>query len=188
VGGRDDAELKELHHRSMTRLSATRAAMAEGIVARRGGAALLHYRGRAGLSRRHRRTTPPAWTSSGGRWASRSTSFIASKRRIPGGGGFAQTRTMGPDDGFRRRRPAAARQQCSRWASSTRCACPSACRTRVSWAGLLLSRSHPVAEGRRRGAAAPALTAEYGVAGRGPAQPVARLSTPQSLGLGPSVR
>ena len=67
VGAPTTAELKELRHRVEDALSATRAAMAEGIVAG-GGAALLH------ADRRARRpgsvngpTTPSASRSCAGR-------------------------------------------------------------------------------------------------------------------------
>ena len=59
VGAPTNAELKELQHRVEDALSATRAAMAEGIVAG-GGAALLH--------------AERAWTT----WTSRATTRSAS--------------------------------------------------------------------------------------------------------------
>ena len=65
VGAPTPAELKELQHRVEDALAATRAAMAEGIVAG-GGAALLHAAGAPGRPARSRTTTRPAWTSSAG--------------------------------------------------------------------------------------------------------------------------
>ena len=66
VGAPTNAELKELQHRVEDALSATRAAMAEGIVAG-GGAALLHAAAGAGRPARSRTTTRSAWRSCGGR-------------------------------------------------------------------------------------------------------------------------
>ena len=66
VGAPTNAELKELQHRVEDALSATRAAMAEGIVAG-GGAALLHAEPAPWTTCRSRTTTRPASRSCAGR-------------------------------------------------------------------------------------------------------------------------
>ncbi len=63
VGAPTNAELAELQHRVEDALSATRAAMAEGIVAG-GGAALLHAAPALDAPRRSPTTTRSASTSS----------------------------------------------------------------------------------------------------------------------------
>src|SRR6266702_1117582 len=97
VGAATPAELKELQHRVEDALSATRAAMAEGIVAG-GGAALLHSEGvldgldvtgdyATGVDIVRRALGEPAY-------------FIAANAGYQAAEVVAQTRTMGPDEGF----------------------------------------------------------------------------------------
>src|SRR5947199_410528 len=97
VGAPTNAELKELQHRVEDALSATRAAMAEGIVAG-GGAALLHAEGvldgldvsgdyATGVDIVRRALGEPAY-------------FIAANAGYQAAEVVAQTRTMGPDEGF----------------------------------------------------------------------------------------
>ena len=99
VGAPTPAELKELQHRVEDALSATRAAMAEGIVAG-GGAALLHAESSAGrpagqgrLRHRRRHRAPGA---------DRARLPDRRQRRLlrPGGGG--PDRAAGPGRGLRR--------------------------------------------------------------------------------------
>ena len=66
VGAPTNAELKELQHRVEDALSATRAAMAEGIVAG-GGVALLHAAAARSTTWTSRTTTRSAWRSCAGR-------------------------------------------------------------------------------------------------------------------------
>ena len=97
VGAATNAELKELQHRVEDALSATRAAMAEGIVAG-GGAALLHSESvldgldvtgdyATGVDIVRRALGEPAY-------------FIAANAGYQAADVVAQTRTMGPDEGF----------------------------------------------------------------------------------------
>ena len=183
VGAATNAELKELQHRVEDALSATRAAMAEGIVAG-GGAALLHSESVLdGLT--SPATTPPAWTSSAGRWVSRPTSSRptrATRRRTssprPGRWGRTKGSThlagrhgnmieMGIIDPLRVVR--------------------SALQNGASVAGLLLTTNTLVAEEQTPWGGSAALMTEYGSLDEGLHQPSPDSSTPQSLGLGPSV-
>ena len=99
VGAPTHAELKELQHRVEDALSATRAAMAEGIVAG-GGVALLHAAHGARRARgqgrlRDRRGHRPAGAHRAGvpdRHATRATPAQEVRRR--------RSRELGPDDGF----------------------------------------------------------------------------------------
>jgi len=99
VGAPTGAELKELQHRVEDALSATRAAMAEGIVAG-GGAALLHAESVLdGLD--VTTTTPSASTSCGRRSASpptssRPTPATTPPRSWPRPGSLARTRDLTP--------------------------------------------------------------------------------------------
>ena len=132
VGAPTNAELKEIRHRVDDSLQATRAAMAEGIVAG-GGAALLHaepaldklevsgdYEIGVEIVRRraHRAAVPdrrrtPATRAT--RWSSRSPTWASTR---------ASTRWR------------AATGTWSRWASSTRCGwCAPPCRTVPRWPG-----------------------------------------------------
>ena len=98
VGAPTPAELKELQHRVEDALAATRAAMAEGIVAG-GGAALLHCRGALddllrgqGRLRDRRGDRPPG--------ADRAGHLIAANAGYSGEEVVAQSAGLGPDEGF----------------------------------------------------------------------------------------
>src|SRR6266852_5617158 len=129
VGAPTNAELKELQHRVEDALSATRAAMAEGIVAG-GGAALLHAE--SALD-----------------------------------GHFGNMIEMGIIDPLRVAR--------------------SALQNGASVAGLLLTTNTLIAEEQTPWGGSAALMTEYGPLDEGLNQPSPDASTPQSLGLGPSV-
>src|SRR5216683_4718487 len=135
VGAPTNAELKELQHRVEDALSATRAAMAEGIVAG-GGAALMHAEGALddlqvkddyaiGVEIVRRVLTEPAY-------------LIAANAGYSGQEVVAQMGQMGADE-------------------------------QTPWGG------------------SPALMTEFGALDEGLHQPSPDSSTPQSLGLGPSV-
>src|SRR5580704_1390968 len=129
VGAPTNAELKELQHRVEDALSATRAAMAEGIVAG-GGAALMHAAGALE-------------------------------------GRYGNMIEMGIIDPLRVAR--------------------SALQNGASVAGLLLTTNTLVAEEQTPWGGSAALMTEFGPLDEGLNQPSPDSSTPQSLGLGPSI-
>ena len=132
VGAPTPAELKETQHRVEDALSATRAAMAEGIVAG-GGAALLHAEPALdgldvdgdyaiGVEIVRRALTEPAF-------------LIAANAGYPASGGGGPDGAAGRRRGLRRPGRAATATW-SRWASSTRCGSPGRpCRTGRRWPG-----------------------------------------------------
>jgi chaperonin GroEL len=167
VGAPTNAELKELQHRVEDALSATRAAMAEGIVAG-GGAALLHaapalddldvtddYAIGVGIVRRA--LNEPAF-------------LIASNAGYDGDalhGQYGDMVGMGVVDPLRVTR--------------------SALQNGASVAGLLLTTNTLIAEEQTPWGGSAALMTEFGALDEGLHQPSPDSSTPQSLGLGPSV-
>jgi len=183
VGAPTPAELKELQHRVEDALSATRAAMAEGIVAG-GGAALLHaenvlsdldlsgdYATGADIVRRA--LSEPA------RLIARNAGYDADEV-------VERTRTLGADDGFD--------ALLDRYGNMVEMGiidplrvCRSALQNGASVAGLLLTTNSLVAEEQTPWGGSPALMTEYGPLDEGLHQPSPDASTPQSLGLGPSV-
>ena len=70
IGAATETELKEKKHRVEDALSATRAAVEEGIVPG-GGVALINARLRRSTRSRPRATSRPASTSCAARWRSR---------------------------------------------------------------------------------------------------------------------
>ncbi|HEY3687674.1 MAG TPA: chaperonin GroEL [Streptosporangiaceae bacterium] len=182
VGAATPAELKELQHRVEDALSATRAAMAEGVVAG-GGAALLHaehvldgldldgdYAIGAEIVRRA--LAEPA-------------SLIAGNAGAPAAEIVARVRGMGDDEGFDALR--------ERYGDMVEMGiidplrvCRSALQNGASVAGLLLTTNSLIAEEQTPWGGSAALMTEYGPLDEGLRQPSPDSSTPQSLGLGPS--
>jgi chaperonin GroEL len=183
VGAATPAELKELRHRVEDALSATRAAMAEGIVAG-GGATLLHavsalddlqvtgdYAIGAGIVRRA--LSEPAY-------------LIAANAGYPAEEIVTQTIGMGVDDGFD---ALAGRHgnMIEMGIIDPLRVVRSALQNGASVAGLLLTTNTLVAEEQTPWGGSPALMTEFGSLDEGLHQPSPDASTPQSLGLGPSV-
>src|SRR5262249_18542546 len=191
VGAPTPAELKELQHRVEDALAATRAAMAEGIVAG-GGAALLHAEPALGdLEVKDdyatgveivRRVLPaPAY-------------LIAANAGYSGDEVVAQLTGMGQDDGFD--------ALAGRFGNMVEMGiidplrgARSALQNGASLAGLPLAPPTPVAatttplvaEEQTPWGGSRALMTEFGPLDEGLHQPSPDASTPQSLGLGPSV-
>jgi len=183
VGAATPAELKELQHRVEDALSATRVAMAEGIVAG-GGAALLHAEGvldgldvtgdyATGVDIVRRALGEPAY-------------FIAANAGYQAAEVVAQTRTMGPDEGFDALTGRHGNMVEMGIIDPLRVV-RSALQNGASVAGLLLTTNTLVAEEQTPWGGSPALMTEFGSLDEGLHQPSPDSSTPQSLGLGPSV-
>jgi chaperonin GroEL len=183
VGAPTNAELKELQHRVEDALSATRAAMAEGIVAG-GGAALMHAEGALddlevkddyaiGVEIVRRALTEPAY-------------LIAANAGYAGQEVVARMAQMGPDEGFD------ALQGCYGNMIEMGIIDPlrvarSALQNGASVAGLLLTTNTLIAEEQTPWGGSASLMTEFGALDEGLHQPSPDSSTPQSLGLGPSV-
>jgi chaperonin GroEL len=183
VGAPTNAELKELQHRVEDALSATRAAMAEGIVAG-GGAALLHAEGSLddlqvkddyaiGVDIVRRALTEPAY-------------LIAANAGYSGQEVLAQIGRLGPDEGFDALQGRYGNMIEMGIIDPLRVT-RSALQNGASVAGLLLTTNTLVAEEQTPWGGSPALMTEYGQLDEGLHQPSPDSSTPQSLGLGPSV-
>jgi chaperonin GroEL len=183
VGAPTNAELKELQHRVEDALSATRAAMAEGIVAG-GGAALLHAEASlddlqvkddyaAGVDIVRRALAEPAF-------------LIAANAGYSGQEVLAQTGQLGPDEGFDALQGRYGNMIEMGIIDPLRVT-RSALQNGASVAGLLLTTNTLVAEEQTPWGGSPALMTEYGALDEGLHQPSPDASTPQSLGLGPSV-
>jgi chaperonin GroEL len=207
VGAPTSAELKELRHRVEDALSATRAAMAEGIVAG-GGAALLHAvtalddnskrMGGVAGSARDARDAGGAGSvgSTGGDYAigvgivrralSEPATLIAANAGFPGAEVAARTAMLGPDDGFDALSGRHGNMIEMGIIDPLRVV-RSALQNGASVAGLLLTTNTLVAEEQTPWGGSPALMTEYGSLDEGLRQPSPDSSTPQSLGLGPSV-
>ena len=220
VGAPTSAELKELRHRVEDALSATRAAMAEGIVAG-GGAALLHAvsvldgsdnskkvggagtgtdNGAApGSSTVPGSTVPGSSTVPGDvtgdyavgigivrRALSEPATLIAANAGFPAAEVVAQTAMLGPDDGFDALSGRHGNMIEMGIIDPLRVV-RSALQNGASVAGLLLTTNTLVAEEQTPWGGSPALMTEYGSLDEGLHQPSPDSSTPQSLGLGPSV-
>jgi chaperonin GroEL len=183
VGAATPAELKELQHRVEDALSATRAAMAEGIVAG-GGAALLHAERvlenldlqgdhAIGAEIVRRALTEPAYLIADNA-GNAALEIVAHTRELPEDEGFDALHTrygnmieMGIIDPLRVAR--------------------SALQNGASVAGLLLTTNSLIAEAQTPWGGSPALMTEFGELDEGLRQPSPDSSTPQSLGIGPSV-
>jgi chaperonin GroEL len=184
VGAPTNAELKELQHRVEDALSATRAAMAEGIVAG-GGTALLHaavalddleitdddYR--IGVEIVRKSLTEPAY-------------LIASNAGHSGAEVVSKLAQMGRDEGFDALRGCYGDMIEMGIVDPLR-VCRSALQNGASVAGLLLTTNTLIAEEQTPWGGSAALMTEFGPLDEGLHQPSPDSSTPQSLGLGPSV-
>jgi chaperonin GroEL len=183
VGAPTNAELTELQHRVEDALSATRAAMAEGIVAG-GGVALLHAAPvldeldvdkdyAVGVEIVRRALMEPTY-------------LIAANAGYPGADVVAEVTRMGPDEGFDALE--------GRYGNMIEMGiidplrvCRSALQNGASVAGLLLTTNTLIAEEQTPWGGSRALMTEFGQLDEGLHQPSPDASTPQSLGLGPSV-
>jgi len=183
VGAPTNAELKELQHRVEDALSATRAAMAEGIVAG-GGAALLHASGAlddlevkddyaTGVEIVRRALTEPAF-------------LIAANAGFSGQEVVTRISQLGPDDGFDALQGRFGNMVEMGIVDPLRVA-RSALQNGASVAGLLLTTNTLVAEEQTPWGGSASLMTEFGPLDEGLRQPSPDSSTPQSLGLGPSV-
>ncbi len=183
VGAATPAELKELQHRVEDALSATRAAMAEGIVAG-GGAALLHAEkaleglGLAGdqaigVEIVRRALAEPAF-------------LIAHNAGHPAHEIVAHTRELGDDEGFDALHDRYGDMVAMGVVDPLR-VCRSAVQNGASVAGLLLTTNSLIAEEQTPWGGSAALMTEFGPLDEGLHQPSPDASTPQSLGMGPSV-
>jgi chaperonin GroEL len=183
VGAATPSELKELQHRVEDALSATRAAIAEGIVAG-GGAALLHAESvlsglqlegddEIGAAIVRAALSEPAW-------------LIASNAGYPAAEVLAKTRELGQDEGFDALRGQYVNLVDAGIIDPLR-VCRSALQNGASVAGLLLTTNSLIAEEQTPWGGSAALMTEFGPLDEGLHQPSPDSSTPQSLGLGPSV-
>jgi chaperonin GroEL len=183
VGAATPAELKELRHRVEDALSATRAAMAEGIVAG-GGATLLHsisalddlsvtgdYAIGAGIVRRA--LSAPAY-------------LIAANAGYAAAEVVEQTAGMGMDEGFDALEGRHGNMIEMGIIDPLRVV-RSALQNGASVAGLLLTTNTLVAEEQTAWGGSAALMTEFGSLDEGLKQPSPDSSMPQSLGYGPSV-
>jgi chaperonin GroEL len=187
VGAPTNAELAELQHRVEDALGATRAAMAEGIVAG-GGVALLHAapvldelieQGKVtddyamGVQIVRRALSEPAY-------------LIAANAGYSGREVVDKLTGLGQDEGFDALQ--------GRYGNMVEMGiidplrvCRSALQNGASVAGLLLTTNTLIAEEQTPWGGSRALMTEFGQLDEGLHQPSPDASTPQSLGLGPSV-
>jgi chaperonin GroEL len=183
VGAPTDAELNELQHRVEDALSATRAAMAEGIVAG-GGAALLHAAPALdelnvtddyaiGVDIVRKTLAEPAY-------------LIASNAGYTAHEIVAHTKELGVDEGFDALAGRYGNMIEMGIVDPLRVA-RSALQNGASVAGLLLTTNTLIAEEQTPWGGDRALMTEFGPLDEGLHQPSPDASTPQSLGLGPSV-
>ncbi len=183
VGAPTPAELKELQHRVEDALAATRAAMAEGIVAG-GGAALLHAEPAlddlevkddyaTGVEIVRKVLSAPAY-------------LIAANAGYSGDEVVARLNGMGRDEGFDALAGRFGNMIEMGIIDPLRVA-RSALQNGASVAGLLLTTNTLVAEEQTPWGGSAALMTEFGPLDEGLHQPSPDASTPQSLGLGPSV-
>jgi chaperonin GroEL len=183
VGAPTPAELKELQHRVEDALAAVRAAMAEGIVAG-GGAALLHAEPAlrdlevkddyaAGVETVRRVLSAPAF-------------LIAENAGYSGEEVVARLSGLGTDEGFDALQGRYGNMIEMGIVDPLRVA-RSALQNGASVAGLLLTTNTLVAEEQTPWGGSRALMTEFGALDEGLHQPSPDASTPQSLGLGPSV-
>jgi chaperonin GroEL len=183
VGAPTPAELKELQHRVEDALSATRAAMAEGIVAG-GGAALMHAAGALdGLDVSGDHATGVGIVRS---VLNEPAYLIAANAGHPGQEVVERMLAMGPDEGFDALEGRYGNMVEMGIIDPLRVS-RSALQNGASVAGLLLTTNTLVAEEQTPWGGSRALMTEYGSLDEGLHQPSPDPSTPQSLGLGPSV-
>jgi chaperonin GroEL len=183
VGAPTHAELAELQHRVEDALSATRAAMAEGIVAG-GGVALLHAAPiLEGLDVKDDYAIGVEIVR---RALSEPTYLIAANAGYSGHEVLAQVANLGVDEGFDALEGRFGNMIEMGIIDPLR-VCRSALENGASVAGLLLTTNTLVAEEQTPWGGSRALMTEYGQLDEGLHQPSPDSSTPQSLGLGPSI-
>jgi chaperonin GroEL len=182
VGAPTPAELKELQHRVEDALSATRAAMAEGIVAG-GGAALLHAE--SSLDDLQVKDDYASGVETVRRVLSEPASLIAANAGYSGEEVVARMTKLGTDDGFDALQGRYGNMIDMGIIDPLRVA-RSALQNGASVAGLLVTTSTLVAEEQTAWGGSPALMTEYGALDEGLHQPSPDSTMPQSLGLGPS--
>jgi len=192
VGAPTSAELKELRHRVEDALSATRAAMAEGIVAG-GGSALLHSVGALDTALTDTGASDADVTGDYAigveivrRALSEPATLIAANAGYDATEVVARSAQLGPDDGFDALSGRHGNMISMGIVDPLRVV-RSALANGASVAGLLLTTNTLVAEEQTPWGGSPALMTEYGSLDEGLHQPSPDASTPQSLGLGPSV-
>ena len=183
VGAPTNAELAELQHRVEDALSATRAAMAEGIVAG-GGVALLHAA--PVLEELDVKDDYAIGVEIVRRALSEPTYLIAANAGYAGYEVLAQVANLGVDDGFDALEGRFGNMIEMGIIDPLR-VCRSALENGASVAGLLLTTNTLVAEEQTPWGGSRALMTEFGQLDEGLHQPSPDSSTPQSLGLGPSV-
>ena len=192
VGAATPAELSELRHRVEDALSATRAAMAEGIVAG-GGSALLHSVGALDGALTETGASDADVTGDYAigveivrRALSEPATLIAANAGYPAADVVAQSNALGPDDGFDALSGRHGNMIEMGIVDPLRVV-RSALANGASVAGLLLTTNTLVAEEQTPWGGSRALMTEFGSLDEGLHQPSPDSSTPQSLGLGPSV-
>ena len=184
VGAPTNAELAELQHRVEDALSATRAAMAEGIVAG-GGVALMHAA--PALDELQVKDDYAIGVEIVRRALTEPTCLIAANAGYSGAGGRRpRWREMGVDDGFDALEGRFGNMIEMGIIDPLR-VCRSALQNGASVAGLLLTTNTLIAEEQTAWGGSRALMTEFGQLDEGLHQPSPDSSTPQSLGLGPSV-
>ena len=183
VGAPTNAELAELQHRVEDALSATRAAMAEGIVAG-GGVALLHAA--PVLEELDVKDDYAIGVEIVRLALSEPTYLIATNAGYSGHEVLAQVTNLGVDDGFDALEGRFGNMIEMGIIDPLR-VCRSALENGASVAGLLLTTNTLVAEEQTPWGGSRALMTEFGQLDEGLHQPSPDSSTPQSLGLGPSV-
>ena len=183
VGAPTNAELAELQHRVEDALSASRAAMAEGVVAG-GGVALMHAA--PALDALHLEGDYAIGVEIVRRALSEPTFLIAANAGYPGAEVVAKVATMEVDEGFD--------ALAGRYGNMIELGIidplrvtRSALQNGASVAGLLLTTNTLIAEEQTPWGGSRALMTEFGALDEGLHQPSPDSSTPQSLGLGPSV-
>jgi len=183
VGAPTPAELKELQHRVEDALAATRAAMAEGIVAG-GGAALLHAE--PALDDLEVKDDYATGVEIVRKVLAAPTYLIAANAGYSGEEVVARLTGLGRDEGFD--------ALAGRFGNMIEMGivdplqvARSALQNGASVAALLLTTNTLVAEEQTPWGGSRALMTEFGPLDEGLHQPSPDASTPQSLGLGPSV-
>jgi len=183
VGAPTNAELTELQHRVEDALSATRAAMAEGIVAG-GGVALMHAA--PVLDELDVNDDYAIGVDIVRRALSEPTYLIASNAGYVGQEVVSEVAKMGVDEGFDALQGRYGNMIDMGIIDPLR-VCRSALQNGASVAGLLLTTNTLIAEEQTPWGGSRALMTEFGELDEGIHQPSPDSSTPQSLGLGPSV-
>ena len=183
VGAPTNAELAELQHRVEDALSATRAAMAEGIVAG-GGAALMHAA--VALEDLEVKDDYAIGVEIVRRALPEPTFLIAANAGYAGQHVVDQVAEMGVDEGFDALEGRFGNMIEMGIIDPLR-VCRSALQNGASVAGLLLTTNTLIAEEQTPWGGSRALMTEFGELDGGLHQPSPDSSTPQSLGLGPSV-